>query len=121
MNSNALASQNGKNIETTICDLLGVEHHGKEIVDTYINDKPCEIKSCQEWIQVTGSNGKRRRGRFILNEEQDKFLKENGGIYVFVVQSGGEIKRTCLRKAELVQGVVGRSCGKVWSGVMSNA
>jgi hypothetical protein len=32
--------------------------------DYMVGDAKIEIKSCQEWIQATGSHGPRRRGRF---------------------------------------------------------
>ena len=118
VNSNTIASRNGRTIETTICDYLGITHNCNDIVDAELDGHPFEIKSCQEYIGDSSHNNCRRSGRFQLNEEQHRYLVENDGIYAFVVQSGGEIKRTCLRKAELVQGVVGRSCGKVWSGVL---
>jgi hypothetical protein len=119
MNSNALASKNGHIIEQSICNYLGLDHHPGEIVDTYLNGKPLEIKSCQERIIDSHNANKWRSGRFKFNEEQDKFLKEHDGIYAFVVHVDGEIKRTCFRKASLIGGIVGRSCGRTWLGVMS--
>jgi hypothetical protein len=102
MNSNALASKNGHIIEQSICNYLGLDHHPGEIVDTYLNGKPLEIKSCQEWIGDSSHTNCRRSGRFQFNEEQHRYLVENNGIYAFVVQVDGEIKRTCFRKASLI-------------------
>ncbi len=119
MNSNALAHHNGREIETTICQLLNIERLDEHHYDAILDGHPLEIKSCQEHItDIHNANGW-RSGRFKLNEEQDKYLKENNGIYAFVVHVDGEIKRTCFRKASLIGGIVGRACGKVWSGVMS--
>lgn len=119
MNSQSLAHRNGRTAETTICDYLGIEHDYKGIVDAELDGHPLEIKSCQEYIGDSSHNNGRRSGRFQLNEEQHQYLVENDGIYAFVVHCDGEIKRTCLKRACLIGDVVGRACGKVWSGVMS--
>lgn len=118
MNSNALAHHNGREIETTICQLLNIERLDEHHYDAVLDGHPLEIKSCQERIIDSHNANKWRSGRFKLNEEQHRYLVENGGIYAFVVQVDGEIKRTCLKRADLISGIVGRSCGKVWSGVL---
>jgi hypothetical protein len=117
--SDTIASRNGRTIESTICDYLGIKHNYNDIVDAELDGHPLEIKSCQEWIGDSSHTNCRRSGRFQFNEEQHRYLVENNGIYAFVVQVDGEIKRTCLKKACLIGDVVGRACGKVWSGVMS--
>jgi hypothetical protein len=117
--SNALASQNGYNIESQICAYLGIEHNCNAIVDAVLDGHPLEIKSCQEYIGDSSHNNGRRSGRFQLNEEQHQYLVENDGIYAFVVHCEGEIKRTCIKKASSIGEIVGRSCGRTWSGVMS--
>jgi hypothetical protein len=114
LESNALASKNGRTIENQMCDFLGCACNSKEIVDSELDGMPLEIKSCQEFITVSGSSGVRRRGRFIFNEEQDQYLKKNGGIYALVVHCDGVIKRTRLLKASLVSGIVGCACCKNW-------
>jgi hypothetical protein len=111
---NALACRNGHEIESRVCEYLGIEHNPNAIVDAELDGHPLEIKSCQEFITVSGSSGVRRRGRFVFNEEQDQYLKENGGIYALVVHCDGVIKRTRLLKASLVKGIVGTACCKNW-------
>ncbi len=118
MNSNALAHHNGREIETTICQLLNIERLDEHHYDAILDGHPLEIKSCQEWIGDSSHNNGRRSGRFQLNEEQHQYLVENDGIYAFVVHCDGEIKRTCIKKASSIGEIVGRSCGRTWSGVM---
>jgi hypothetical protein len=118
VNSNTIASRNGRTIESTICDYLGITHNCNDIVDAELDGHPLEIKSCQEYIGDSSHNNGRRSGRFQLNEEQHQYLVENDGIYAFVVHCDGEIKRTCIKKASSIGEIVGRSCGRTWSGVM---
>jgi hypothetical protein len=117
MNHNSTASRNGHTIESWVCDFLGIPHDPNVIADAILDGHPLEIKSCQEWIGDSSHTNCRRSGRFQFNEEQHKYLVENNGIYAFVVHVDGEIKRTCFRKASLIGGIVGRSCGRTWLGV----
>jgi len=117
---NALACRNGHEIESRVCEYLGIEHNPNAIVDAELDGHPLEIKSCQEYIGDSSHNNGRRSGRFQLNEEQHQYLVENDGIYAFVVHCDGEIKRTCLKRASAVGEIVGRSCGRTWRGVMAS-
>jgi len=90
---NKVASHNGNNHEKEIIEILNNQLHfkvesDKENVDIIITDssnKPVsgEIKTCQKWQR--NSKGTFRHGRFILDIEQDKYLKEHNGVYIFGV------------------------------------
>jgi hypothetical protein len=69
------------------------------LIDARIGDRLTEIKTCQEWQ----SNGKRRcRGRFVLDEEQHKYLVENGGYYLFIVlMDDGSVSYRFVRASEI--------------------
>ena len=119
MNSQALAARNGHNIESQICNFLGIPHDYNGIVDAHLNDRPLEIKSCQMIITDKSHSNQTRQGRFVFNEEQHRHLVRNNGIYALIVHDDAQIKHTCLKRASLISGIVGRACGRTWKGVIS--
>lgn len=52
---------------------------------------PIEIKTCQVWIEATGSNGDRRRGRFKIFDHAHEQLCELGGAYLLVLLDDDEV------------------------------
>jgi hypothetical protein len=117
LESNALASRNGKLVEQSIALYMGVSWEGKP-VDAVLDGKPLEIKSCQQYITDMGSARNKRSGRFVFNEEQHRYLLENNGIYALVVRTGDIVIHTRLRKASLISGITGRASVKPWPGVI---
>jgi hypothetical protein len=113
LESNTLASRNGKLIERSIAQYIGVPLNGQP-VDAMLDDKPLEIKSCQQYITDMGSARNRRSGRFVFNEEQHQYMLENNGIYALVVRTGDIVIHTRLRKASLISGITGRASVKPW-------
>lgn len=67
------------------------------------NPVPVDIKTCQEWLAVTGSNGNRRRGRFFIRRGAHERLVDLGGLYLFGVLDGdGDLLRCEVIAAERV-------------------
>lgn len=48
---------------------------------------PLEVKTCHQWVTSRYNSTGRRRGCFELVEEQHKYLKDNYGLYIFIVLS----------------------------------
>lgn len=113
LESNTTASRNGKSIEMSILRYMGLPQQGQP-VDSELDGKPLEVKSCQLYITDVSCGKSRRSGRFQFNEEQDRYLKENDGRYALVVHDEGIIHHTRLLRASLIEGIVGRACGKPW-------
>jgi len=69
------------------------------LIDARIGNKLTEIKTCQEWQR----NGRGRcRGRFVLDEEQHRYLVENGGYYLFIVlMDDGSVSYRFVRASEI--------------------
>lgn len=44
-----------------------------------------ELKTCQIWIDDSGSNGGRRRGRWFIQQDAHEALREADGVYLLVV------------------------------------
>ncbi len=65
--------------------------------DLTVGGKNVEVKSCREWIKDAGANGKRRRGRFHFQHENDAqyivfvLIREDGTL-VFKTVSGYQYK-----------------------------
>jgi len=88
--SNALASQNGIEMENIIKALYpGAHFEYKGIIDFLIDGVRVEVKSCQEFIHASGNYDGIRSGRFCFNDLQHQTLIENNGEYVFLVHRGG--------------------------------
>lgn len=68
--------------------------------DFLVNEStPIEVKSCQAHIEDYSLPTRVRKGRFCFDEEQHKYLKKNGGYYLFIVHNCNW-KRVMLTKAE---------------------
>jgi hypothetical protein len=117
LESNTIASRNGKLVEQSIALYMGVPWEGKP-VDAVLDGKPLEIKSCQQYITDMGSARNRRSGRFVFNEEQHEYLLQNDGIYALVVRTGDTVIHTRLKKASLISGIAGRASVKPWTRVI---
>lgn len=75
--SNRRAVCNGKRAESLVLEAFDTELCN-DPVDIWINDRPYEIKSCQEKI-------KKCSGRFWIEPLQHEFLLNNRGYYIFIV------------------------------------
>lgn len=54
-------------------------------------ETPIELKSCRAWIEVTGSNGSRRRGRWWVSRAAHTRLQELGGAYLLTVLDAHDV------------------------------
>ena len=88
--SNALASNNGIEMENIIKALYpGAHFEYKGIIDFSIDGVRVEVKSCQEYINASGSHEGIRSGRFCFTDLQHQTLLENSGEYILLVHRGG--------------------------------
>jgi len=56
-----------------------------QLIDYYVNGSFIKVKSTSVWHEDKYAKKGRRRGRFVLNEEQHKFLVEKNGWYCFII------------------------------------
>lgn len=52
---------------------------------------PLELKTCQVWIDDSGSRNDRRRGTFRIQEDTHERLEELGGVYCLLVMDADEV------------------------------
>lgn len=88
--SNALASQNGCNMESIVKALYpGAEFDYKGLIDFSINGVRVEVKSCQDTITDSSTSTGKRSGRFCFSDIQHQTLIENAGDYILLVHREG--------------------------------
>lgn len=102
LESNTLASRNGKSIEQSVLKYLGLPHE-KEPVDSTMDGYPLEVKSCQVLVGDCSHGNYKRSGRFVFESRQHKHLLDKDGRYVFVVQDEKKVvQHTRMLRAALV-------------------
>ncbi|WP_407356778.1 hypothetical protein [Methanolobus sp. WCC5] len=100
--SNTTASRNGKAVEKSLLQYMGLSHE-QSPVDSTLEGHPLEIKSCQMQIIDSHNSNHRRSGRIVFEPEQHRYLLEHGGIYAFVVHVNKVVHHTRMIRADLVK------------------
>jgi hypothetical protein len=89
---NQKAQENGEWGEQRAGKILSTKYANvqqvNDIMDFLVNHKiPIEVKTCQKLIKTGVEKYAERNGRFVLNLEQDAYLKLNNGLYIFIVKN----------------------------------
>ncbi len=85
IDSNVLASRNGKAIEEYVRRLLPDIIFLNGQFDAVYHGVPLEIKSCQATVTDHSHQNSLRSGRFVFAAEQHEALLKSGGEYLFIV------------------------------------
>lgn len=101
-NHRAQARENGEKAENWIFKKIPNLKRINELIDSKFKDLDVELKSCQETIKDSSHKSGTRTGRFILEEEQHKFLCDHNGAYCFLVLSGSP-RKTIIKKCFLIE------------------
>jgi hypothetical protein len=83
--SGLVAKMNGLQAEEYVERRLCIECCRTALIDSWHNDAPLEVKSCQMYQTDRTSYSTKRRGRFIISKRQHAELMKESGSYVFVV------------------------------------
>lgn len=99
LESNTVASHNGRMIEEIVQQLLPELQYVGEKLDAEYKGRPLEIKSCQKICRASDRGESGRPGRFWFRADQDQLLKEDDGYYALVVHDHGNLHFFCLAEA----------------------
>lgn len=91
LESNTVASHNGRMIEEIVQQLLPELQYVGKALDAEYHGRPLEIKSCQKICRASDRGESGRPGRFWFRADQDQLLKEDDGYYALVVHDHGNL------------------------------